>query len=519
MDSKPTYQELENQVAKLKKQVEISRLDSSSQNEEIYHSLFENMSEGFARCEMFYENNEPIDFTYIEVNHAFERLTGLKNVVGKQISEVIVNHKNENSELFNLYDRVSQTGISEKIETFVKPLEKWFSISVYSSQKGQFLVIFNNITERKKSDEELRNSEKQFHGLFNQSHVGTAVVGLDKRFIRCNEAFCRFLGYSEEELISKEIADFTHPDDLEIGMNQMKQLVNGEIKSAMVQKRYLRKDGVVMWGELTVSIVRSEDNKPLYFLPVVQDITTRHQVEQALKESEARLKKLNATKDKLFSIIAHDLRSPFNCILGFSELLKENLNEIEESEKYVDIISSSAKKTLILLDDLLNWAKSQTGQISCNPKKIVLSSIINEIIEILNSQARIKNISINQVQSDEIEVYADENMVKIILENLISNAIKFTYSGGNVSVTVIQKENQVEISISDNGIGINEKKLNEIFSLSPDTISTGTANEKGSGLGLVLCKEFTEKLGGKIWVESEEGKGSNFKFTLPIHKY
>ncbi|MBQ0718484.1 MAG: PAS domain S-box protein, partial [Sulfitobacter litoralis] len=347
---------------------------------------FENMEEGFARCEMLYENKEPIDFIYLEVNLAFEKLTGLKNVVGKRVSEVIVNHKNENPKLFNLYNRVLQTGISERIETYVAPLKKWFSISIYSSQKGQFLIIFDNITERKKSEENLQISEEQFRGLFTQSHVGTAIVNLDKCFISCNEAFCRFLGYSEKELIGKTISDFTHPEDREIGMNDVKRIVQGEINFSVVQKRYLRKNGVVVWGELTISIVRSEDNKPLYFLPVIQDITERYRAEQALKENEERLTKLNATKDKLFSIIAHDLRSPFNSVLGFSELLKENLNEIEKSGMYADIINSSAKNALVLLDNLLNWAKSQTGQISCNPTKFVLSSLINEIIEVSNSQ-------------------------------------------------------------------------------------------------------------------------------------
>ena len=145
-------------------------------------------------------------------------------------------------------------------------------------------------------------------------------------------------------------------------------------------------------------------------------------------------------------------------------------------------------------------------------------SNINEIIEIINSQATNKNIAIHKVQSDEIEVYADENMLKIILRNLISNAIKFTKSGGNLNIVVISDKNQVVISISDNGIGINEEKLKTLFNITSNTTTLGTANEKGSGLGLVLCKEFVEKQGGIIWVESIEGKGSDFKFTLPLYK-
>ncbi|MGZ2369465.1 sensor histidine kinase [Ancylomarina sp. YFZ004] len=226
---------------------------------------------------------------------------------------------------------------------------------------------------------------------------------------------------------------------------------------------------------------------------------------------------MNATKDKLFSIIAHDLRSPFNSILGFSELLIENLKdfEISESEKYVRFINSSAQNTLVLLDNLLNWAKSQTGQIAFNPQKISLSSLISEVIEQSNSAAIAKEISLIHKQADEIEAYADEDILKTVLRNLISNAIKFTKVGGCINIVVITEQKHVEISISDNGIGINEEKLKTLFNISSNTTSLGTANEKGSGLGLVLCKEFVEKLGGSIWVESEERIGSNFKFTLP----
>lgn len=386
---------------------------------------------------------------------------------------------------------------------------------------NKFLVgVIHDITERKQAEEALLVSEEQFRGLFTQSHVGTAIIGLDKRLIKCNKAFSRFLGNSEEELMGKTIADFTHPEDVEIGMNEMKQLVKGKIEFSKVVKRYIRKDGTVVWGELTISIVRNQHNDPLYFLPVILDITERYQADQALKESEGRLKELNATKDKLFSIVAHDLRNPFSSLLGLTELLVENAKGgiISQSEKYAGLINSSAKNTLVLLDNLLNWAKSQTGQIKFNPQKINLSSTIQKIIEISNSQAKIKNISINEVQSDETEVYADKNMLMIILQNLISNAIKFTNSGGNINVVVTSDQTKVEISISDNGIGINEEKLKKLFIITSDTTSLGTAKEKGSGLGLVLCKEFVEKHNGNIWVKSKEGKGSDFRFTLPLYQ-
>jgi signal transduction histidine kinase len=250
------------------------------------------------------------------------------------------------------------------------------------------------------------------------------------------------------------------------------------------------------------------------------NITEQKTAELNLKASEQKLKIANATKDKFFSIIAHDLRSPFNHILGFSELLIEKVNslKVSEREKYLGIINSSAKNTLALLDNLLNWAKSQTGQINFNPEKQVSSSICKEIIELLNPRAKNKNILLNYFESEEIIVFADPNMIKSILRNLISNAIKFTNSNGKIDIIALQNDNFIEIAVSDNGVGMNEETRNKLFSLETNETTIGTANEKGSGLGLILCKEFVEKHGGKIWVESELGKGSVFKFTLPLNK-
>lgn len=238
------------------------------------------------------------------------------------------------------------------------------------------------------------------------------------------------------------------------------------------------------------------------------------------EENGIKLKELNVTRDKLFSIIAHDLRSPFNSILGFSSLLIDNHKEInyEDQIEYLNAINSSANNTLILLDNLLSWAKSQSGQINFKPEKIALNSIINEIIELVNSIAKLKNISLNYDSPREIEVFTDQNILKTVLRNLISNSIKFTKPGGNINVFTISKQNKVEITVSDNGVGMNTETKNKLFKIDSNYTTVGTENEKGSGLGLALCKEFVEKLGGNIWLESEEGKGSDFKFTLPLNK-
>jgi signal transduction histidine kinase len=237
-------------------------------------------------------------------------------------------------------------------------------------------------------------------------------------------------------------------------------------------------------------------------------------------ESENQLKELTATKDKLFSIIAHDLRSPFNSIIGYSDLLIETARDysVAESKEFIGIINSSAKYTLNLLDNLLNWTKSQTGQIIFKPEKINLTAVILEIVKISLSAAKIKNISLHYVQSSEVDVYADKYMLQVVLRNLISNAINFTNRNGKIEIHTNKEHDSVEITVSDNGIGMNENTLKNLFVTDVHT-KVGDANKgHGSGLGLKLCKEFVEKNGGKIRAISTEGIGSDFKFTIPLYK-
>jgi len=238
-----------------------------------------------------------------------------------------------------------------------------------------------------------------------------------------------------------------------------------------------------------------------------------------LRHKNSQLEILNTTKNTLFSIIAHDLRSPFNTILGFSDLLRNNAKnyDTQKIETFSGQINSSAANTLALLDNLLNWAKSQTGQIRFNPKNIFVKSVILQTIEILKPTADFKNIAVNYLPTKEFHAHADPHMLKTILLNLITNAIKFTNAKGSVEINALQKNNFVEITVSDDGIGMNNDTQNKLFTLQSHGTSLGTSNEQGSGLGLVLCKELVEKHGGTIWVASELAKGTTFYFTLPIH--
>jgi signal transduction histidine kinase len=239
---------------------------------------------------------------------------------------------------------------------------------------------------------------------------------------------------------------------------------------------------------------------------------------EALVEMNNELNELNASKDKFFSIIAHDLKNPFSTIIGYSDMLKEEMKSgnYETIKESAILINTSAVQTLSLLENLLEWANSQRGKISFNPVPINLRELLVEEFSLLDDMATGKNIELKSYLTDNLIVSADRNMIKTIFRNLISNAIKFTHKNGKVEVKAVRDNRHVEISVSDNGVGMTSNTKAKLFRIDGDLTTNGTEDEKGTGLGLFLCKEFVEKHGGKIWVESEIGKGSDFKFSLPV---
>lgn len=390
------------------------------------------------------------------------------------------------------------------------------------NENYQLHSSFQNKEEKRKAElliakEKVGGREEYMYNIFNNMGDTVFVKDDQSRFVFVNDACCKFFKLPRAEILGKTLAEHVPHDERESFLKIDKQVLTDGLEN-INEETFTFGDAQT----LTISTRKSQfidSNGNKYLIGVVRDITERKEAEKVLKENETQLRELNDTKDKLFSVIAHDLRGPFNNILGLSELLIETEKELDVNcEKYIGLINSSAKNTITLLDNLLNWARSQTGQIHYHSEKINLSSIVREILKESNSTAKTKNISLNQIESVEVEVYSDVNMLKTVLRNLISNAIKFTKPRGNISVFVVSEQNHVEISISDNGVGINDATRNKLFDISANIVSPGTANEKGSGLGLVLCKEFVEKLGGNIWVESKEGIGSDFKFTLPLNK-
>ncbi len=272
-----------------------------------------------------------------------------------------------------------------------------------------------------------------------------------------------------------------------------------------------------------------EQNKKLHQLN--REITDLHReliqkkksLENTLKQlntTNEELKELNATKDKFFSIIGHDLKNPFNSLLGMNDLLIQNADKYspEKVRHFAEQMHNSAKSAHNLLENLLEWARIQRGELEPDLKEVDPVEVINEVKELTEPLANSKDINVQTVPEGNDPVLADKEMLKTVLRNLVTNSLKYTYSQGIVIINTQRLEHHLQFTVSDTGIGIPPEYLNRLFEIECNLSQEGTEKEKGTGLGLILCKEFVEKQGGKIWVESELGEGSDFHFTIPLWK-
>jgi len=260
--------------------------------------------------------------------------------------------------------------------------------------------------------------------------------------------------------------------------------------------------------------------KPFEPVEVIARVQTHIRLKKSndiIRRYSEDLEKAVATRDKLFSIIGHDLRGPIASVCSLLRLLEEDQLDPDRKERFFKLAIQNVNGTVELLNNLLYWAKSHQNVIDCKPEIIDIKQIIDEHIELLEETADRKRISLNFELNKPLSVFADRDMTAMVLRNLITNAIKFTPESGKITISVIpaDKDNNIEISVTDTGIGISKENIDKLFKIDRDIVRCGTNDEKGTGLGLLLCKEFVEKNRGNIWAESEEGSGSSFKFTLP----
>lgn len=361
-------------------------------------------------------------------------------------------------------------------------------------------------------------SEEHFRTIFEQAPLGIALINsLNGQILTLNSKFASIAGRTEDELRSIDWMSITHPDDIQEDLDNMSDLNTGKINGFQMNKRYLKPDGAVVWINMTIAPVKVEYNSNPFHLCMIEDISIRKEAEILLKASEANLKELNNAKDKFFSVLSHDLKSPFTSIVSLAGLMSSNEYDlpVDEMRQLSGALHRTAQSTHLLLEDLLEWARLQRNAMPFNPGKINLGRFFERFRELVEEIAEQKSVDIEINYLIDLEIIADEYMLKSILRNLVTNAIKFTKPGGKIAITAKEEfKDQVLFIVQDNGIGMTQALINDLFTIGKQVSRPGTGNEPSSGLGLIVCKEFVEKHKGRIWVESEVGVGSKFYFTI-----
>jgi len=428
---------------------------------------------------------------------------------------------------------------------------KWILTNIVPRINGsEFFGVLGvglDITERKEIETKLFESETQFNEI--TSVIGDGIFMMDSDGILkfSNPEFSKLLGYTTEELEGKEIHDIIHKHDKNQGTNcQIKNVIKTGKTIRVAEDYFLTKHEQFLPVSYVVSPLKRNDNI-VGCVVAFHDITERIRAEEETKrfvqelqfnkqlmeenamefarlneklsESESQLQETNNSKDKFFSIISHDLRSPFTSIIGFAEVMIEDIENLSKSEikEFTSSIYKSAKNIQNLLENLLQWSRVQTGRIEYNPIKFDLSNLVNDVVALFQVMAARKKINLLNEVEENYQIIADKFMIDTVLRNLVSNAIKFTHQSGEIKICAnenISKGN-LQISVSDSGLGIKEEILQKLFKIDENITTRGTEKEKGTGIGLILCKEFIEKHNGQIWVESKLGEGSQFKFNIP----
>lgn len=395
-------------------------------------------------------------------------------------------------------------------------------------------IIYRGYLGQNNKDSILEQALLQYETLFKKTSDAIFILDQNGSIVTVNQSFERLTGYELSDLKGKNISSLVCPDCGENVQNMLKTATENNLQQNDIQ--FINKNNEIRTALVRCSVINHDDQITGY-QALATDITERKIAEEKLeatvkllerkaaelaelnallKISGSQLSELNASKDRFFSIISHDLRNPFHSLLGLSNIIANDLEDLsgEEIKTFAAHINAKAENIYKLLENLLQWANIQNGKLVYEFTEINLFDLVESVFDILRDNADKKNIKFKNAAGKDLYVYADFNSINSVLQNLITNAIKFTNFGGQIIVSSVKDGKLIEITVADTGIGMNSAVLGKLFRIDVHHTTEGTANEPGTGLGLILCKEMIEKNGGTIRVESEIGRGSRFIFTL-----
>ncbi|MBI2508502.1 MAG: PAS domain S-box protein, partial [Betaproteobacteria bacterium] len=462
------------------------------------------------------------DGKYLGVNKAWEDFVGVprETFIGKEVHD-----------LYPQSPRVADRHYAMDQELWRHPGSQSYEIPVttrdgrvrhtlyykatFTRADGQVAGLIGtiiDITERKEL-------ERRFSETFNQAAVGIVHTGLDGRYLQVNQKFCEMLGYGESELVGHAAAEFTHPEDRELGRQYRKLLWEGELDKFSEEKRYLRRDGGTVWTNRTVSLARDDAGQPMYFIRVIEDITQRKQAEAALREAHGalarkalELTRSNAELEQFAYVASHDLQEPLRMISSYTQLLLRRYGDRLDAEarEFMDFVVDGATRMKQLIEDLLAYSRVGTRGKEFQPVECegaLLKALANLRAAIEASGATVTHDPLPTVEGDEVQLTQ-------LLQNLVGNALKFKGAEApRIHVGVAERADGWEFAVTDNGIGIDPQYFERIFMVFQRLHSKG--EYPGTGIGLAICKKVVDRHGGRIRVESRPGHGSTFCFTLP----
>ncbi len=497
------------------------------QSEARYRLLFNEMFNGFALHEIICDPaGRPVDYRFLEVNPAFAHLTGLPaaELVGKTVLEVLPQIE---PDWIERYGRVAQTGQPAHFESYTRDLDRYYEVTAYSPQAGQFAVIFADVTERKKAELALRQSEARLRTIFEESPVGIATVALQETgpLLEANEAFCRMLGYSKSEMTRLTLSDITHPEDIEADKTLSLRLIAGELHSYQLEKRFLTRDKHIIWGQLTSTLVRDEEGHPLYGLGIIENITERKQAEAEKEQLQAQLlqaQKMEAV-GQLAGGIAHDFNNILTAIMGHAGMARALFAPGHPALQDLDDLQASAQRAAGLIRQLLTFARRQVGQPCVLNLNDLLVNLVPMLRRLIGEDIELET----RLEPDLHPVRIDPHQFEQVVVNLIVNARDAMPGGGALTLKTANAGpgknggtaccpleptgEYAMLHVIDTGTGIPAGIKERIFEPFFTTKKVG----QGTGLGLATCFGIVREHNGHIGVNSEPGQGAAFMIYLP----
>lgn len=381
--------------------------------------------------------------------------------------------------------------------------------------------IFRQEIRDEKSRAQISSSRDHYLDLYERAPVGYITLSVRGFIVEANSTSAHMLGTPRSSLLKQPLLRYIHKQDLQIYSFYRKELFKARSLGSVqaCELRMVKADGSVFWAFMEATVIKDADGSVVCRI-MMTNINERKLAEDKVRLINQQLQKALAERDKFFSIIAHDLRSPLMGFLVFIRMLTEKIEKLslEEIQRLAGDMKKSAENLYNLLENLLEWSIIQRGTSRYMPSCLCLAEVIRENIEMIKSCAVHKHIRFECVVPKNLHIFADRSMLNMILRNLLSNAVKFSLKKGEVNISAAQRESMVLVSVTDQGMGMDNVTMSSLFALDQISSKKGTGGEKGTGLGLLLSKEYVNKHGGEIWAESSPDKGSAFYFTMPLAK-